>query len=434
MKLGATQLSIEKRAFAGQTKQVTVGWGSNPLGDFKLVPTGTQYTFSVKDFLSGKPVVKVEASNNDSTALSDNNGVIKLTIDKSSDDKVTVTIKGDGYRTEQLAIDPNDKTDHDVKLVPAKKQVFVSKRSGKYDIYSVYADGKDEKLVLAASGSERDDMVLVPSPTSSSVAYISTRGNQHNTDGYLLSNLILINADTNDTKNIVASEKIQIIDWSGDHLVYVQIAAGASASDPKRYRLMTYDARDGTSKELASSNFFNDVIAADGAIYYAPSSAYQTGQKGLFKVDPDGSHATTLFSQEVWNVFRTGYDHFALSVQQQWYDYRLGDTAPTKLNSAPANQTSRVYIASPDNKHEVWVDSRDGKGTLLSYDTATKTDTTLLSKSGLTYPVTWLNNKTIVYRVKSDQEIADYTISTDGGDPVKIRDVTNSGGIDRWNY
>lgn len=435
IRLGSSLLTVQKRAFAPVTKNIVLGWGSNPLGSVTLTPTGSQYSFAVSDFLSGKPAGKVEASSGEASAISDDKGVIKLTIDKSDDQKLSITFKAENYRLEQLSLDPNDKSAHTVKLVPGRKQVFASKRSGKYDIYSVYIDGKDEKLVLSGSGSEREDnLVLVPHPATNVVAYVSNRAGQHNSDGYLLSNLILINADDTTTTNVVAAERIQIVDWSKDYLVYVQIASGTSANSPKRYRLMSYNYRDETSKELASSNFFNDVVAADGSIYYAPSSAYQTGVTNFYRVNPDGSDSQIVYNKEVWNIFRTSYDHLALSVQQQWYDYRLGAAAPTKLNSAPSNQATQVYINSPDGSRSAWVDNRDGKGVLLSYDTAKKSDATLRSQAGLTYPVRWLNDKVLVYRVKSPQETADYAISTDGGDPVKIRDVTNSGGIDRWYY
>lgn len=431
VKLGLNVLTIDKRAFAPVSKKVVVGWGSNPLGDFKLNPTGTQYSFMVADFLTGKPVTKIEANSNYASAVSDEKGLIKLTIDKPADKKFEVTLKGAGLRTELLSIDPNDTTLRALKLVPERKQAFVTKRSGEYDMYAAYIDGKDEKLVLAGSGNERDDAVIVPHPSSHSVAYVSTRAGQHNSDGYLLSNLLLVNVDDNTTTNIGVAERIQIIGWSGDRLLYEQIAAGTSANSPGRYRLMSYNIKDAASKELASSNFFNDVTLANGVIYYAPSSAYQTGQTALYKVNPDGTNLQTVFGQEVWNIFRTSYDHFALSVQQLWYDYRLGDKAPVKLNSAPPNQVSRIYVDSADGKHSAWVDKRDGKGVLLSYDTNTKTEAILNSQSGLSYPVNWLNDSVVVYRIKTDQETADYAMSIDGGKPVKIRDVTNTAGLER---
>ncbi len=434
IKLGSKQLTIQKRAFAKVEKTLVIGWGSNPLGDYSLTPTGDQYSFKVVDYLSGKPVAKAEASSGEANALSDENGEIKLTVEQTDAEEFTVEIVTDGYRTEEVQIGSDDAGERSLKLVPSKKHAFITKRSGKFDVYSVYVDGKDETLVLAGSGHEREDMVLVPHPSDNIVAYVSTRPGQPNSDGYLLSNLILINLDDNKTTNITSSERVQVIDWSGDRLVYVQIAAGASGNSPKRYRLMSYNYKDDSSKELASSNYFNDVLAAGGAIYYAPSSAFQTGKIGFYKINPDGSNFQTIFDQEVWSIFRTSYDSFALAIQQQWYNYKLGDKNPTKLSNAPSSQNSRVYVDSSDGKHSIWVDNRDGKGVLLDFNKDEQKDATIRSQSGLGYPVRWLNNSSLVYRVVTDQETADYAINIDGGDPVKIKDVTNSGGIDRWYY
>lgn len=434
VRLGKNNLTIEKRAFAPVARTITIGLGSNPLGDIRLTPTGSQYSFKVTDFLSAKAIAKAEATSGDASAIADEKGVIKLTLDKLTDGPIKIEVSSNGYRTEQIVLNPDNKEVTNTKMVSARKHFFVTKRSGKYDIYSIYTDGKQEELVLAGSGKERDDMVLVPHPTDNIAAYVSTRSGQTNKDGFVLSNLILINTEDYSTTNIKSSERIQIVDWSKDYLVYVQIAAGTSASSPNRYRLMSYNYKEQEEKELASSNFFNDVVFAGGAIYYAPSGAYQSGAASFHKVSPDGTGGRVVFNKEVWNIFRTTYDHLALSVQQQWYDYSLGSTQPTKLNSAPANQTSRVYIDSPDGKHSAWIDSRDGKGVLLIYDAGTKTDKQLQSHTGMTYPTRWLNNDVLVYRVKSPQETADYAISLEGGEPVKIRDVTNSGGIDRWYY
>lgn len=435
VKLGTNLLTIQKRAFAPVSKSVVIGWGSNPLQSYELTPTGTQYEFTVLDYVSGKPLPKIEASSQEADALSNEQGIIKLTLDKSAEDvELKVVFKRDGYRDETMTLDTSEKTNHSVKMVPAQKDLFVSKRSGKYDVYSIYIDGKDEKVILTGTGSERDDMVLVPHPTEAVAAYVSTRGNQHNSQGYLLSKLTIINTDDSTTNDVVAAEHIQLIDWSGDNLVYVQIVSGESASSPKRYRLMSYNLKTTGTKELAASNYFNDVVSAGGDIYYAPSSAYQTNKTALYKIKADGSGAQTLFNQEVWNIIRTSYDHLALAVEQQWYNYQLGDKQPQKLNAAPSSQQPRVYIPNPDEKHIAWVDVRDGKGVLLVYDPTAKSDKVIGTKSGLTYPLRWLTNDILVYRVKTDQETADYAVSLDGGDPIKVRDVTNAGGIDRWYY
>ncbi len=438
LKLGRQELVIEKRAFAPVKKSLTVGWGSNPLGDIKLTPVGTQYVFEATDYLSGKPVGKVESISGEASAVSDDKGLIRLTLDKEESAKLEelqVVIKAEGYREEKLTLDADTKEVQKLRLVAERKHAFITKRSGKYDVYTIDVDGKNEKLLLAGTGSEREDMVLVPHPTTDVVALVSTRDNKRNKDGFLLSNLTVIDIKSGDTKSVTTSERIQIIDWIGNRLVYVQIASGASTANPKRHRLMSYDQSTESSKELASSNYFNDVLVAGGKVFYAPSSAYSGGiNSSLFRIDADGSNRQVALGEEVWSLFRASYEQLILSLQQQWFEYKLGEGKAAKLSGEPANLTSRVYVDSPDHKRSLWVDTRDGKGVLLAYDIATKQDTILRSQSGLKNPVHWLNNTTIVFRIHNDQETADYAISLDGGEPVKIRDVTNTDGVDRWYY
>ncbi len=435
LKLGATQLVINRRAFAPVTRQVVVGWGSNPLGDFKLTPTGSQYTFVATDFLSGKPLPDAEVTSDDANAQADDKGKIVLTLDQTADETVKITATSKGYRDEVVNLDLNDKAEIPVRMVPDKKHAFVSKRSGKYDLYSIDVDGQNEKLLLAGSGNERDDIVVAQSPENDAVAYISTRDGKRDKDGFLLSTLSIIDTTSGEKVDVAQAEQVQLVDWIGSRIAYVQIVAGASASNPKRQRLMAYDYKSKETKELASGNYFNDVLAASGALYYAPSSAFQASGVGYYRINPDGTNKQTLLNKEVWNSFRTSYDHLSLSVGQDWYDYKLGDLQAGKVSGPPASQKNRLYRDSPDKQHSLWVDSRDGKGVLLEYNTAgSKADKVLLTLSGLSNPVYWLNDSYVIYRINDGQQIADYVVNLAGGKPRKIRDVTNTGGIDQWYY
>ncbi|HTE57566.1 MAG TPA: hypothetical protein VK694_02395 [Verrucomicrobiae bacterium] len=434
VKLGAKQLTIERRAFSSVTKKITVGWGSNPQGEFKLEPTGTQYAFVVTDFLSGKPVSKVEAISGDSSAFSDENGKILLTMDKPPD-TIEVTLQGKTYREEKLQVDADSKSETAAVLVPARKQAFVSKRSGKYDLYKVDIDGKNEQLVLAGTGTERDDIVLISHPTKEVAVLVSTREGKRNKDGYLLSSLTLVNLVDNTTKSIASSERLQVLGWADGRLAYVSVASGASAANPKRHRLISYDSEEEGNKELAASNYFNDVMIAANKIYYAPSSAYQNGVNvSLFRVDANGANRQIIINKEVWTMFRTAYDHITASAQSEWYGYQLGSKDATKQSGEPGNLVSRVYVDSPDSRKSLWIDNRDGKGVLLAYTLDTKQDKVLHTQSGLKNPVRWVTDKTVVYRINTEQETADYALSLDGGQPKKIRDVTNTSGLDRWYY
>lgn len=438
LRLGPTQLIVEKRAFAPIHKSMTVGWGSNPLGDFEITPVGTQYGFEVKDFLSGEPIQKAQATAGDANALSDENGVIKLTLDHADAAKdVEVVITAEGYRTERRTIGPDNRQDTALQLVAEQKSVFVSKRSGTYDVYAIYADGSEETKLLPGTGNEQSNLVLTPSPDGRMAALVSTRDNERNDDGFLKSTLTVISVSDGASKTVTHSEQITLVGWIGPRLIYVQVAAGTSAANPSRSRLMSYDFNTNSNQQLAATNYFNSILIAGKRVYYAPSSTYQAAGVAinLFSIEPDGSNKRTILAQETWSVFRVAYDTLSISVaDQSWYGYKIGDETTTSTDGPPGDLVSRRYADSPDGARSLWVDNRDGKGTLLVYDVGQKTDKEVYAVSGLQLPVRWLNNSTVVYRVSTDQETADYAISINGGEPRKIVNVTNTGDIDRWYY
>lgn len=436
VKLGKASLKIERIAFAPLEKTITVGLGSNPLGSFNITPTGSQYKLEITDLLSGKPINGVEVETSDATAKSDEKGVVLLTLPKTDEAEVTVTIKASYYRTETIKLKLASKETIKFQLTPARKHVFISKRTGKFDVYNIYADGKEEKLLLAGSGNEKEDLTLLPHPTKELVAYVSSRAGKKSPEGFALNDLVLLDANTGRTTPVASAERLQLVGWAGDRLVFVAITSGPSAATAQRNRLLSYNLEDGgKTVELATSNYFNDLLMARGVVYFAPSSAIDGGTPAQFyQINPDGSNQKSLFNQEVWSILRTSYDHFSLSVGQQWYDYALGATQPKKQDIAPTTKTGRVYLDSPDGKKSVWVDQRDGKGTLIVYDIAGNKDTVLTARTGLGLPTVWLDNNTVVFRVDSKDEVADYVISLQGGEARKIRDVTKTGGLDNWYY
>lgn len=430
VKLGSSQLAVEKRGFASVAKTITIGWGSNPLGQMELTPTGTQYTFTVVDYLSGEPLPQAELTSGEAGTKADKEGRAKLTVGDPGEKDLKVTVSLAGYRTDTILVKPDTKGDVQIKLVPARKHVFMSKRSGSFDLYSVYADGKQEKRLVTGSGSEQPDrLVLVPHPTNSPVAYVSTRGNQTNDRGDLLNNLILVDSDTGNTTNIIAADRITILGWVGNRLIYTQQVTNQGDQSVNRYKLMSYDYQTNDNKELAHATYFNDATLFGGQVYYAPNAGTQGSSSQLYRINPEGTNKQPLLAQSVWQIVRVDYQELALSLGRQWFRYTQGDQSPTKRDAAPPNLQSRTYIDSPDGKHSAWVDVRDGKGVLLSYSLGTKKDQVLASASGITYPVQWLDNTTLVYRVSTSEETADYVVSLRGGTPVKLTDVTATQGL-----
>lgn len=439
LKQGQQKLIVEKRAFASIEKQVTIGWGTNQLGSLNLVSTGVRYTFMTTDLLSGMPVAKIEAKYNDAQAIGDEKGVIVLTVDPGDSKELEISLSDTSqdhpYRSETVTISADTKESIKKSMVPAAPHYFISKRTGTFNLYKTDVDGANEKLVLEGTGKERDDISLTTSTNGKYIALVSTRDDQHNSDGFTLSGLFIINGSTESLKKVTQSEQIQIVGWLDNRLVYVKITDGTSTASPNRNKLMTYDPAQDSSKEIASSNYFNDVVIANNALYYAPSNAYgDNPQAFLFQVNADGSNKKTLLAKEVWNIFRSDYSTFTISTAlQEWFSYTIGgSSSPKLLSSAPNQPENNLYIQN--NDHALWIDDRDGQGVLLSYDTSTKKDTVLATMSGLQYPAYWLTDTYVVYRVKTPTESADYVVSTAGGSPRKIQNVADTNGIDRWYY
>lgn len=439
VRLGKTQLVLMKRSFSPVSQTVIVGWGSNPYSDpVQMTPTGTAYSFTITDKLSGKPIEKIEVSDGESTAVSDAKGVAVLTVEPTDAD-IKVTIKGQNYRTEQLSISSKDKTNTNVKLIAGKPEVFVSKRSGKFDVYKRDVDGKNETIILPGTGSEQEPVGLLVSPDGTTAALVSTRDGKRDSNGYLLSNLYMIDVQAKTVTKVVGTEsaQIQLIDWVGDKLVFVKVAAGPSAATSGRQRIAVYDNKQDKQTEISNANYYNDVEVYNGQIYYAPSSTGSVigDAAQLYRVNTDNSSKTVLLNKEAWVTYRVGYDKLQVSAaDNKWYEQTIGGQKLVQLPGAPASPTQRIYVNNPSNSNSLWIDTRDGKGVLIVRSQKDGAEKALLTKSGLSYPVRWLSDTHILFRITNSIETADYIISTDGGDAVKVGDVSNTASTNRWYY
>jgi hypothetical protein len=428
LKLGKQALSIQRVAFAVHQEDVTVGWGSNPLGTFALKAVGRQYTIQLTDYLSGKPVLAAEATTGDVSALSDKDGKATLTMDSTNLHDVDVTITATGYRNETLTLHADSTAAPALSLVPSRKAVFVTKQSGKYDLYVMDIDGKNRKLLLAGTGRENNNLSLSVSDDGAEAALVSTRDDLHDKDGFALSALTLVNINDGAVLSLDHADQVQLVDWIGNRIVWQAAAPGASASNPQRYRIFSYDYKTNSRSQLAAANQFNAVISSGDAIYFANSSTQPNTQIGFFKIKSDGTGRQRTLDQEVWSGFHVSPGSFTLQTPGGWYSYALKTDTASKIN-APSSYTNHFYASNADGGKSAWVESRDGKGTLLVNDNGTSKETVVHAQEGLNYPVRWLNDHTFVYRVATAQETADYAVSLDGGSAKKITDVTGTYGL-----
>ncbi len=428
LRLGDAELVITKRSFGDFSQKVTLGWGSNPFTPFELTATGSEYTFVLIDWLSGKPIEGAEVIEGDSVALSSKSGEARLKIEPGDADSLEITLKAKNYRAEKVTISSDKKEKTQFSMVPGSPHFFVSRRDGSFDIYKIDADGKNEELILKGTGNEREDIVLAPSPDRTYLALVSTRKGIVDGNGYALQSLQLIKLEDKSIQDIVTAPQIRFLGWSGTNAVYVKIAASESGPDVDRQQLMSYDYKAKNGIKLASSNLFNDVVLVRERVYYAPSNLYGDEPGAAFySIEPEGTDKKQHSAKEVWSLVRTSYDSFNLSASgNRWYKYSIGDEKATDLTTPTAAPRDRRYSNNPDNTHSVWYDYRDGKGVVVLWDINKKTETTIRTEGGLVGPLQWLSNKHLVFRVVTNQQTADYVVSIDGGESKKITDVAIS--------
>lgn len=423
VKLGKQDVLVHKAGFADVKKSVSFSMRTVDLGEINLKAVGTQYTFMFSDYFSGSSVKDVGVSSGEATTKSDKTGKAILTVPPSDDNKIAIVIEKQGYRTEKLNIAADASKPTAVKLVPAQKEIFISKESGKYDLYKMDLDGQNKEVLLAGTGLETPALNVLVDPAGKRAALVSTRDDKRNKDGYLLSALTLVDIDTGESEVIEHAEQITLIGWSGTTLVYQQTVADVSAANANRNKIVSYDYIASKRLQLANANYFSGSVLTGDKLYYVVSSTDPSVQGSFARINVDATNKKQLFSGEIWQLYRSDYKTLKFQTPDKWYEYKLGNAAVAD-STPPASFTSRKYLDSPDGKTSVWVDERDASGALIAYNVADGKEHQVTMQRGLTEAMRWVNEQVVVYRTVSSNEVIEYAISLNGGEAHRLSTVS----------
>jgi hypothetical protein len=194
-------------------------------------------------------------------------------------------------------------------------------------------------------------------------------------------------------------------------------------------RIVAYNTKNRESKELASTDYFTDVMLLSDKVYYVIAASDGSQSKGLTVVNVDGSNKKVVLAKTIWTLYKTDAGTLVISADgNEWYQYVASSGAVDKLEGAPASLQSISFVVSEDGKRVAWVETRDGKQVVLikNLQGENTQPVEVVRQSGITYPLRWLTDKTLLYAVGNAQESAHYVISTAGGEAKKIGDVTIS--------
>lgn len=423
-RVGSQSIAITKRGFATVKQTVTIKTGTTVIPELSLKAVGAQFTFTVVDFVSGKPIANAEAVSGEANANADNGGKMVLTTPGGDIEKLTVQLSAKGYRDERITLDSTTKASNTIKMVSAVKTVYVSNREGKFNLYSSYIDGKDRKVLLEGTGREtRNSLQLAINPKHDYAAFVSTRDDQRNKDGFLLSAVTLINLEDGSVSTVEHAENVKLIGWSKDTIVYEKTAAGTSAGNVKRSRIIAYDYQASKRNELAATNYFIGAKVYKDTLYYANSSTDPANPSAYFKVGMTGSGRQKITDKTIWAVQRVAYDKVTLQTPNAWLNYTFGGSVSDA--SQPSSPIDRVYSDNTDATKTAWVDQRDGKGVLIVRDIKTGKEQIIKSDAGIEQ-VRWLGQNTLIYHIVSPSDSGQYAIAASGGSSKKISDITTT--------
>jgi hypothetical protein len=426
LRLGSQRLVLQRPGLARLAQQLTIGWGENPLGSFSLKDVGQQYTILVHDYVSGAAIANAEAESNGYDALSDKNGKITLTVDDTGGQSVPVTLTAAGYATQNITLSSTGQRPTSVQLLPAQQEVYVAGQGSLYNLYTSNVAGQNQHLLLAGTPTETSTIALAVSPDGSQAALVSTRDPSYDSSGEILTAMALVNVANGNVVTIDHAEQIQLVGWIGTTIIYEEETAVSPTPD---YNIIAYNYATDSRYQLATASQFSTIMTAGGSVYYAIPAAASSTTDGLFVVQPDGSGKQTILSQDVWTVLRSSYTTMDIQTANGWYSYSIGSAGASPMTGTPNSYTNRLYIDSPDGKHSAWVNTTDSAAQLLVYGTSSSQDTAVQTPAGASYPLRWLTNSDLIYRVTTSQGSADYIVNLNGGTSKKIVDVTNTSGF-----
>lgn len=419
---GKQTLEVTKEAYKDFERGEVIFFGSNELGPVKLEGAGIPISFIVKNSITGLPVQGAIITVSKNSVKTSSLGTAIVNVLPGGGVKGAAKITKDSFISGSLSFSVvQTTTPYSITLTPEGKTYFLSNRSGKIDLYESNLDGTEQKVILHATGSEEEYTTGINiSPDNKWIAFTSSRDGARGTDGNLLPYLYLISTETKSFSKINGDQNITVYGWVDNYLIFStsngKYGAGGNA------KLLSYDTSSKKQTELVNTTSLQFVNPVGGVIFYGlPESSPDVG---LFKISPDGSGKKQIKNVLIYYAYETSKTAITFSdSSNNYYSYDLASDTLTKLDGKPASLKDKDYIYSGTKLKTAFVDFRDGKNDLFVADSQGANEKQLTTIGSVTYPVRWIGDEYIIFRVSRTGENADYVIGVAGGDAKKIVDV-----------
>lgn len=425
-KLGKQEVVIQKTGYGEKRVTFTNGVGTTQ-GAALLKSIGIKIDFDIKDWLSGDAVSGATATYGKATATSDKTGRVSLVIPPTDIPKVDVELSAPGYIAKTISTETNVES-REVSLVSAQKNYFISKRDGKFDIFSSNLDGTAQQKIVEATGKEEESLLQFTINKNNKQAILVSNRDGKIQGGKVVAGVYLIDLEKSAIKKIDEGSDVQLLDWSESTLAYTKTEAALNYDDPALSRIVSYNIATSKLAQIAQSNYFPLSIVAQNKLFFMPADAYRSiDNASLTSIDlGNGVKKTYLTDRQIGYGVRVSYNTIELQDSGGAnFELQVGSGSTRAIDRRPGAQLS--FAANPSGQNVIWSDRRDGQGALLVKNLKANDEKVVLKAGGLTAPVRYVTDTLAVVRIATSEETADYVVNTNSGKIAKIVDVSNIG-------
>lgn len=392
--------------------------------------TGIPVAFKVVDWLSGKPVTSGDFAIGDVVAKPDDQGLVSLRVPGTDAKTVTVTASYGGAYVDKkfdVTLGADAPT---VQAIPSGRDYFLGKSSGVWTVYGSNLDGSDVQPVVTGTGNETDETNFAVSPDGKYGVLSSSRDGARNDHHDLLQRVYLVDLSTKKITRVDEGVTVKFADWSGNELIYTVTAYDAS-SNAFPVTLRGVDVASQRVYNFETADDINVSTVAAGRVLYMRSSNSgpdQTSSPILREAPVNATTSQTLGDQVSYDSYlQQDFNriNFKTAQDQSWHEYNVSTDQLKTIAQPPTGSNTVQYLSignSDDSKH-LMVDRVNGVYTLFAKGTDGK-QTILYGDNGLSGPIRWINDTTVLYRTVTQTGAADYVVSIDTGKRQKITDVT----------
>ncbi len=425
--LGKHSVTLTKAGYGMVTKELVNGIGTTKAEVVNLKVIGIKLDVVIKDWLSAQPLAGAKVSFGEAAATSDKSGLASIIISPTDESKVTLEITAEGYMAKSLETEVAISS-REVSLIAAHKNYFISKRDGKFDIFSSNLNGSDQRKIIEATGKENESLLQLSINRNNQQAILVANRDGKIQNNRIVAGIYVIDLSKATLKKVDEGSDVQLLGWVDDVMVYTKTSPDLGYDDPNFTKLQSYSLVKAQVTPIAQANYFQIGTVAQSKVFYMPADSYRSIENSvLTSFDTvNGAKRTYLTDKQLSYGTRATYG--TLELQDTGggnYELNVATGAVKNIDRQPAPEL--VFALKPGGGKVLWSDRRDGQGTLLIRSIGANDERIIAQVGGLTQPVRFVGEAHAVVRVVTSAETADYVVDIATGKMAKIVDVSNVG-------